>query len=208
MYDFNIRFKPSEKTVKILEEMGFKKACAFHSSNDFFVKGVKTKDKQGGKGEFTVLRTTDQKKLLYAAQHGTVDAFTGVEDSKKRDYLNQRYSGLNESIAKFMGENKVSLLISFQKADNHKTLGRMRQNVKLCLKHGAPIIIGSGATRNEGIVHPESLIGLGQLLGMNRGEAKKTVTHYPKKILERNEKRRDPGFIMPGVRVVKRGGEE
>ncbi len=198
MYDFNLEFKPDKKTIELLKRMGYKKACAFSESNsDFFIKGT-----TGSKGDFTVLDSSDPKKLMHAAKNASVDAFTNVESSSRGDYLNQRFSGLNKGIAKLMAKNKISLLLSFHKSKNHKILGRMRQNIRLCLKYGVPTIMGSGAMSNDQIVHPESLIGLCQLLGMDRKQAKQTVTYYPEKILRRNKLRKDPKFVMPGVRII------
>jgi RNase P/RNase MRP subunit p30 len=119
------------------------------------------------------LKSTNYKLNRYAVEKRKVDGLIGVETDKRLDKTHYRRSGLDSIICKFMAENGVDYVIDFRLFAKSKEkaiiFGRMKQNVRLCLKYKTPIKIISG-NRDK-----EVLIAFGEVLGMNKKEAKSFV---------------------------------
>ena len=75
-----------------------------------------------------------------------VDMIAGLELNKK-DRLKQRDSGLNEVLAKLAKQNNIKIGLDISELKNKKgkektkILARIMQNIKLCKRTGAEIII-------------------------------------------------------------------
>jgi len=75
-----------------------------------------------------------------------VDMVVGLELSG-RDRLKQRGSGMNEVIAKLAKTNGIFIGVDIKKIagldilEKGKVLGRVRQNIKLCKRTGARIVV-------------------------------------------------------------------
>lgn len=83
-----------------------------------------------------------------------VDMVVGLEMHGRRDYMKQRDSGLNEILAKLAKKDGIVIgvdvdrIVELDKLEKGKVLGRLRQNVKLCRRVGARIVV-IGADRKE-----------------------------------------------------------
>lgn len=119
--------------------------------------------------------------------------------------------GMNHVLMKAANKNNVAIEINFRevlvssKRTRSMILKHMLQNIKLAKKYKIPIIACSGALSHWDICDPQCLISFVSLLGLELNEAKATASKIPEKILKQIKERRDEKWIMPGVKVVKRG---
>ena len=92
-------------------------------------------------------RSTDSDRFLIESKK--VNLIYGLEGSSKRDYFNQRSSGLNHVICEIARKNNVTIGLSYgQLFGKNKhlqsiLLGRMMQNISLCRKYHVKTAIGS-----------------------------------------------------------------
>lgn len=126
-----------------------------------------------------ILTTSNYDVKRAAVERALVDFIAHNELAEKPDSKTYRYSGVDQVIAKKCAQTKVGVNICFNDFLNSKnrgaTLGRMRQNVKLCLKYGAPIIISSGAAHKNELVPADNLVAFAEFLGMNKKQARESL---------------------------------
>ncbi len=191
-YDFNYCIKNDwlgfERVLEIVNDKagkGFYGAEISPKSTGELLKDLK----KFVKADFIVLKTNDYEIKREAVDNAIVDILSHNELSEKKDTRNYRYGGIDHVIAKKCGQNNVSIMISFndflKAKDRGVILGRMKQNVRLCLKFKAPIIIASGAQKQEEAVPSDNLIAFAEFLGMNRNQAVKSVSFVAEKLLNR-----------------------
>jgi ribonuclease P/MRP protein subunit RPP1 len=199
LYDFNTRIPAKglgfEDYFTVLDVKGYSKTSR--------VTGIEIKPKttselrslikKFGKADFTILTTDDYDVKRVAVDKALVDVIAHNERGSRRSNRNYRHSGVDHVIAKKCAENKVSVNICFndflKAKDRGVMLGRMRQNVRLCLKYGAPIIVSSGAERLDELVPADNLVAFAEFLGMNRKQAVQSLSIVAEKILERRAKK-------------------
>lgn len=76
-----------------------------------------------------------------------VDMIIGIEMHNRKDRLKQRDSGLNEVLAKLAKQNNIKIGLDISELKNikgkekAKILARIMQNIELCKRTGAEIII-------------------------------------------------------------------
>lgn len=76
-----------------------------------------------------------------------VDIVVGLESHNRKDRLKQRDSGLNEILCKIAKKNNIKIGMDLEKIKNIKgrekavLLARIIQNIKLCKKTGAEIVL-------------------------------------------------------------------
>jgi ribonuclease P/MRP protein subunit RPP1 len=121
---------------------------------------------------------------------------------------NRGDSGFNHVMAELASKNNVAIEINFREILNSSKntraniMHKIKNNVELCKKFKAPIIICSGAVTHWQLRDPKMLISMGCLLGLELNEAKKAISEIPENIIKMIEERRDKKWIRPGVRVV------
>lgn len=151
--------------------------------------------------DMLLVRGHDLKLNRAAVRTPEVDILTHPE-------FNRKDSGLNHVLAREAAKNNVAIEINFRnilintKATRSLVLKNMMQNVKLCKKYNAPIIICSGAISHWQLRDPKQLISMGVLLGLELKEAKNSLSVVPKKMIEQINERKSPKWIMPGVREL------
>lgn len=197
-YDFHLYFVP---TKAWLEEFGFEGACVINKEFDQegLIKGeeIKAKGKQEiqekvkkSEADFIILEKAPDRIVQYAIQEGIVNCVTDLEKGRSGVPLHYRNSGMNQVMAKAASENEVIIDFNFNTILSSKgekralMLSRMRQNIELCKKYNAPIILSSGALSKFQMVPAYDLVGFGQVLGLTKGEAKKALNSSQKKILK------------------------
>lgn len=138
----------------------------------------------------TVLKTPGKKLFRRAVEKSLVDAVL-PNRMISHDYFHHRRTLLSNVTAKLMNKNKVSLLFTFKELRNSKgerralIWGRMKQEIRICVKKAVPIIIASGAEKEDELVGVSSLIAMGELLGLRPEQAKKALSHVQEKIIKR-----------------------
>ncbi len=105
------------------------------------------------------------------------DAITNMEGSK--DFLHQRDSGLDRVMARQMAKSNIAYCINLEavRSNDAKLMGRIMQNITLCSKSKAPIMMASFATKPEEMRAPADIRSLGIILGMHPSAAKESLVH-------------------------------
>ncbi|MBD3155292.1 MAG: PHP domain-containing protein [Candidatus Aenigmarchaeota archaeon] len=120
----------------------------------------------------------------------------------------RRDSGFNHTMAKLAKENKVAIEINFReillssKNTRAHIIHNISNNVKLCKKYKAPLIICSGAFSHLQMKDPKVLISMGKLLGLELNEAKKSLSEVPEGIIKMIRERQSDKWVRPGVKVI------
>ncbi len=211
MYDFSIGFETGK-----LREYGFKGACIvkeFKSMKEYeakraklqkeFLLGVKIKAKDVKEllryakefkdADYLTIDNPKRDVFRKALDLSLVDSVSGLELIKGFDRLHYRKTLLNQVTAKLMSKHRISMVLEFNNLRRAKGLwraviwGRMLQNTWICVKKKVPIIIASGAQNEDEMIHSEVLLAFGQLLKMNKGQAKQALTYAQEKIINRKE---------------------
>ena len=134
-----------------------------------------------------VLVSGDNTVLRKASTMGEVDVLARPEEAAGHDYMHQRDSGLDKVIVRNCAENDIAVELDFSQVLNSKgsrrarIIGRMAQNIELCQKYGAMIVITSGAKTNKGLRNPKDMASFFSLLGLRNAEL--SLTEVPKKLL-------------------------
>jgi ribonuclease P/MRP protein subunit RPP1 len=121
---------------------------------------------------------------------------------------NRKDSGFNHVMAELAAENNVAIEVNFREILNSSKntraniMHRIKNNVKLCKKYKAPVIISSGAVTHWQLKDPKILISMGCLLGLELKEAKKAISEIPENIIKMIKERQSEKWIRPGVKVV------
>lgn len=146
-----------------------------------------------------------------ASECWEVDVLCHPERVSGKDPLDQKSSGIDDVMARFMAERGIAIeiclseLLSCYGVVRAQVMGRMRQNIKLARKYKTPIIITSGARDIYGMRAPQDLYSLGITLGMDAGMAKKAVSDYPVMLIKKSVDRRSSDVLLAGLEVVSWG---
>lgn len=131
-----------------------------------------------------------------------------------RDYMDQKNSGLDHVMAKFMAERDIALGLDYSYVldtwgmKRSQIIGRVKQNIRLARKYGIPLIATSGATDASGLRAPLDLIAFYETIGLSRDEALNSVTKNPLKLIAGAKDRENPDKIMKGFEVVNWGSQK
>jgi ribonuclease P/MRP protein subunit RPP1 len=146
-----------------------------------------------------------------ASECWEVDIVCHPERVTGKDLLDQKNSGIDDVMARFMAERGIAIeiclseLLSCYGVVRAQVIGRMRQNIMLAKKYKTPIIITSGAKDRFGMRAPKDLYSLGIALGMDPGMAKKAVSEYPAMLIKKACDRRGSDVLLDGLEVVSWG---
>jgi hypothetical protein len=105
------------------------------------------------------------------------DMVVGLEETQPRDTLHERRSGLNQVLAAIAHRKGVRIGIAFSRlldargTDRARLLGRVSQNILICRKAKARVVLASAACLPERMRSPHDLMALGRMLGMTPREA-------------------------------------
>jgi ribonuclease P/MRP protein subunit RPP1 len=146
-----------------------------------------------------------------ASECWEVDVLCHPERVSGKDPLDQKNSGVDDVMARFMAERGIAIeiclaeLLSCYGVVRAQVMGRMRQNIILARKYKTPIIITSGAEDRFGMRAPQDLSSLGITLGMDAGMSKKAVSEYPAMLVKKSCDRRGSDVLLAGLEVVSWG---
>ncbi len=153
--------------------------------------------------EYDVLlaRGSDLEMNRLAVETPEVDILTHPE-------LGRRDSGFNHVMAREAAKNNVAIEINFReillssKGTRSLILKNIAENVMICKKYKAPLILCSGAISHWQIKDPKVLMSLGTLLGLELNEAKRSLSDVPRNIMKMIKERKSGKWIMPGVKEI------
>ncbi len=123
-----------------------------------------------------IVQAQDEKFNRKIFENPNVDIITNLEIHKRKDYMKQRDSGLNEILCKLAKQNNIKIGINLQLIKSltpyQKSiiLGRIKQNIKLCKKTKTPIII-----LNKKKFTKQDIISFFLTLGASTKQAKQAV---------------------------------
>lgn len=110
-------------------------------------------------------------------EHSPISGVYGLESTSPKDFMHQRASGLNRVLANIAARKKKAIIFDFSSillgsSDVRSViLGRMSQNIRICRKTKAPMVIASMATTPYMMRPPHDLKALFELIGMHPAEA-------------------------------------
>jgi len=140
----------------------------------------------------------DNRKIL---SNKNVDILVVNEDTPFRDTFHYRAISINHVLCKLAKKNDIAIAFSFSSIlnakDRIKVIGRIMQDIKLCMKYDVDIIFASFARNKFEMRSPHDILSFAKTLGMTPGVAKKSLEHI-EKIIEKKKKK----FPTKGVEII------
>jgi RNase P/RNase MRP subunit p30 len=197
-YDFWVEHWDNE-TGKLLKKLGFDGACLFNvegeSKSLVLLGGKAVKGKQQVEADVIFLQSEDENVQRAAVKAASVDAIRAF---------------VTYPVVREMAERNVALVVCFSDLLNasnmRKTLALMRRSVALAKKHKAPIMICSGAKSYLELRSASDLIAFGEVLGLDKGNAKGALSRFQKELIERTKLKKEGLWVAPGM-VLKNGSQ-
>lgn len=143
-----------------------------------------------------------------ASECSEVDILMNLEQDQGKDKIDYKNAGLDHVMTSFMSEHGIAFGVDFSHIlDSYgrnrvQLLGRLRQNVKMALKHKLPVILASGASDIYGLRAPLDLASVSRLIGVPEHLERKVVSDYPAMVVEKIKKRKNPDVITNGLEVT------
>ena len=135
--------------------------------------------------EFSIGKGGTYDKNLSLVENRKTDIILNVENVPNNDKTHYRNSGLNHQICELAKQHKIAVAFSFSNLLNAKnvarTIGRMRQNVRLCRKYKIKMVLASFAENAFEMRHAKDLMAFGRVLGMTGSEVNKAMSFEKKK---------------------------
>jgi len=138
---------------------------------------LKEIDKLKQKGEKIIVLSQDDEFNRKILEKTKISLFLINEELEAKDYSKQRNSGLNEVLAELAAKNKIKIGINIEKIiekdrkEQAKSLARLSQNILLCRKAGAELLMFS----QQAIKERKGLQALLLTLGSSTNSANKAV---------------------------------
>jgi len=138
-----------------------------------------------------------------AAKDHRVDiiSFPAYRNGKRRVWLDRQEANL-ASGSNVVYEFLFSDLLGKSGVAASKVIYNWSMELSNARKHDIPVIVSSGASSVLELREPRALASMMVLLDVDEDEALDMVSVTPLKLVERNRRKLDDGFISPGVRVV------
>mgnify|MGYP001579822355 CR=1 FL=1 len=211
MYDI-IRDK-SKELQTFAKQFGFKELFLItENSNDnadiLLIKQAKDYRKEilAARKKFDVVITLGNFKENRKIVEAVPDVLLSPHNGSKKDFMNERASGLDHIICKIAAENKVVIGIDFSELlhaeqEREQIIGRIMQNIKLCRKYKVKLLLASFASSQLEMRDAYDLLAFAQNISMTPAEAK-TSLNTISGIINRNKERKKPEYVAEGIRVV------
>lgn len=125
-----------------------------------------------------IVRAQDEEFNRKILENKDVNVLLSPELHNRKDKLKERDSGLNEILCKIAAKNDVKIGINIaeiskkQREERAKILARIMQNIKLCKKAGAEIVLIGECDKKDAFSFLLTL-------GASTSQAKKAIAPYP-----------------------------
>ncbi len=125
-----------------------------------------------------------------ALENKQIDVLLSPEHVRKRDFTHYRNSGLNQVLCKIAAKNNKAIGIDFNDIKKAKgkekalKLGRIMQNIKLCLKYNVKMLLASFSAKPADMVYALDLLSFARAISMSPRQAKDSLENMGK-IIER-----------------------
>ena len=138
-----------------------------------------------------------------AAKDHRVDiiSFPEYRNGKRRVWLDRQEANL-ASGSNIVYEFLFSDLLGKSDVAASKVIHNWGMELSNARKHDIPVIVSSGACSVYELREPRALASMMVLLEVDEDEALDMVSTTPLKLVERNRRKLDSGYVAPGVRVV------
>jgi len=103
-------------------------------------------------------------------------------------------------------EIEMAPLLSLNGFSRIRLLSSLRKESVIAKKFGVPVVLSSGATDEYLMRGPREYAALAGLFDMTGSAALDALSEGPFSLVERNREKLSPGYVAPGIRVVKEGG--
>lgn len=136
-----------------------------------FIVNQKNMNKALQYSKFLVVKSSD--KDGYFIESKKIKLIYGFEELQRKDYLHQRWSGLNHVLCELANKNNIIIAFSYSSLFNKnpvissQIIGRMMQNIALCRKYKVKTAIASFATSPFEMRAQHDVASLFSLLGMD-----------------------------------------
>jgi RNase P/RNase MRP subunit p30 len=88
-----------------------------------------------------------------------------------------------------------------------RLLSFLRREVAVAREFHVPVVLSSGVSEPMLLRMPREVAALAGLFGLGAAEAAAAVSSVPTGLVERNRLKLASGFVAPGIRVVREGGD-
>lgn len=119
--------------------------------------------------------------------------------NKEKDKIYYRSSGLNHVLCKLMREKETALGVSLNALSSSVDIGRVMQNIKLCLKYNVNIAVFSLAENKYQMKGYRDVFSLCNVLGL--GNKSKKALNYIGEVIEKKKNKNK--VSIKGVKIVK-----
>lgn len=183
------------------KKLGYSKLCFVYDDLDIIKKLISKKEKTKTKEKPEILygALTDFKNIQKAKQIANLVLIESsendrkilenadeiilfsLEQTRKKDFMHQRASGLNHIMCSLAKRNDISIAFNFnlilnsEKKQRAELIGRISQNIRLCRKYKVQTIIASFAKTPYEMRSPHDLISFFANIGMHPKEAKDSL---------------------------------
>ncbi|MFW9793428.1 MAG: RNase P subunit p30 family protein [Candidatus Thorarchaeota archaeon] len=158
-----------------------------------------------------------EESMIVAVPLTTVEIANWAAEDKRVDLITlepSREHRLRDSTARLAASSGTCLEVQFSPLLNSVGLNRskiiktFRESVHTATDAGMSVILSSGAKNPLHMRSAMAMRHIGILLGMDSKYAETVVCKTPFEILERNQRRFTPEFVLEGVKIIQRGGNE
>lgn len=135
----------------------------------------------------------------WAAEEGTIDLLTLplTGNGRLRTSTARLAAGSNTAL-----EIVIHPLLITKGLERSRVLKTMTDAIKIAVQGEMKVVLTSGALQPIHMRSPYAMIHIGMLLGLERLESIESISQTPHEIIERNIKRLDDNYILPGLEVV------
>ena len=138
-----------------------------------------------------------------AAKDRRVDLLSFPTDLRKRFFDLAEAELASKALASL--EIDMAPLLSLRGGLRIRLLFRLRREVEIANKFNVHIVISSGATSRYFLRAPRDYAALASLFDLPPSVGLRALSDNPLAIVKRNRKKLSPGYVAPGIRVVKEG---
>ncbi len=139
-------------------------------------------------------------------ERGKIDLLFDIENSSRSDFIHQRNSGLNHIFCRLATKKKVFIGTSFSNLFNKlpferaQSMGRIKQNLRLCGKYNTKTIFASFAKKPTELRAPQDLRSFLISLGADNFIAKQSLLNL-NYLLQEKIKQKDKGYISKDIKI-------
>ena len=124
-------------------------------------------------------------------------------DFRKRFFDRAEAELASNSLTAF--EIDIKPLLFLNGPSRVRLLSYLRREVGIAKNYQVPIVISSGTNSEIELRKPREMAIIASVFGMDETSALDSISRIPMAMVNRNREKLDPGFVAPGIHIVKRG---